>query len=207
MAEKAVPPNPSGLCGCGCGQRTEIADHNLKLRGWVKGYPKRFINGHQSRKPGKLYEVRDLGYETPCWVWLRYRNPKGYGMMREPGQKNMQLSHRVFFRRAGGKIPKGYKLHHKCEQGHEGCVRPDHCEPMQQTPHRRVHAPKLTMEDARLIRAIYDTGEITQIAVAQMFGISKALVSFVVTNKAWREAEECKCPHCGATVELGGING
>ena len=41
--------NPSGLCMCGCGQKTTIARHNDASSGRVKGQPIRFINGHQSR--------------------------------------------------------------------------------------------------------------------------------------------------------------
>jgi hypothetical protein len=38
-----------GFCECGCGQQTEIAKWNDTLRGHVKGRPKRFIHGHNSR--------------------------------------------------------------------------------------------------------------------------------------------------------------
>jgi len=35
-----------GLCECGCGQATTIAQRNLTRRGWIKGQPKRFLAGH-----------------------------------------------------------------------------------------------------------------------------------------------------------------
>lgn len=37
------------LCECGCQQRTGIIRYNVPERGWVKGQPKRFITGHNSR--------------------------------------------------------------------------------------------------------------------------------------------------------------
>jgi hypothetical protein len=46
-AVKAIPePNPSGLCICGCGQKTEVAKQSHTGFGYVKGKPVRFIQGH-----------------------------------------------------------------------------------------------------------------------------------------------------------------
>ncbi len=46
-----IPPNPSGLCMCGCGLPAPIAPYGLKRKGWVQGEPTRFIHGHNTRKP------------------------------------------------------------------------------------------------------------------------------------------------------------
>lgn len=40
----------SGLCECGCGQRTAIARQNRPSRGHVKGQPVRFARGHNQRR-------------------------------------------------------------------------------------------------------------------------------------------------------------
>lgn len=40
------------LCECGCGELAPIAPQSDRRRGWVKGQPKRFINGHNSRMEG-----------------------------------------------------------------------------------------------------------------------------------------------------------
>lgn len=40
---------PHGFCHCGCGQKTELIPYSAKSIGWIKGEPKRFINGHNSR--------------------------------------------------------------------------------------------------------------------------------------------------------------
>lgn len=34
------------LCECGCGEFTEVIPKNNTARGWVKGEPRRFVNGH-----------------------------------------------------------------------------------------------------------------------------------------------------------------
>jgi hypothetical protein len=41
------PPNPSGLCMCGCGRPTKIAHRNNIKDGWVKGHPTKYIRHHQ----------------------------------------------------------------------------------------------------------------------------------------------------------------
>ncbi len=42
---------PTGLCGCGCGARTPIAQETRVRDGKVKGQPLRFIHGHNARGP------------------------------------------------------------------------------------------------------------------------------------------------------------
>lgn len=37
------------LCECGCGIPAPIANQTDQRRGWKKGQPKRFINGHRGR--------------------------------------------------------------------------------------------------------------------------------------------------------------
>jgi endogenous inhibitor of DNA gyrase (YacG/DUF329 family) len=36
------------LCECGCGQETKVASKTATSRGWIKGQPLRFINGHNT---------------------------------------------------------------------------------------------------------------------------------------------------------------
>lgn len=40
-------PNPSGLCMCGCGNKTTIASKGQTEKGWIRGCPKRFFFGHR----------------------------------------------------------------------------------------------------------------------------------------------------------------
>jgi len=44
---KLLSPNPSGLCMCGCGKRTELASATAKKHGHVKGQPLLFLKGHR----------------------------------------------------------------------------------------------------------------------------------------------------------------
>jgi transcriptional regulator with XRE-family HTH domain len=43
-------PNPSGLCMCGCGQKTALAKQSHTEMGWVKDKPIQYISGHGPRK-------------------------------------------------------------------------------------------------------------------------------------------------------------
>ncbi len=51
--------NPSGLCQCGCGERTSIARQTDTKLGWIKGQPIRFIVGHVSKA-----RIRTKGYKS-----------------------------------------------------------------------------------------------------------------------------------------------
>lgn len=42
-------PNPSGLCGCGCGDQTSLVKWSDKTKGLVRGHHRRFISGHDKR--------------------------------------------------------------------------------------------------------------------------------------------------------------
>jgi hypothetical protein len=35
-----------GLCECGCGRQTRVANKTVREKGWVKGQPLRYIKGH-----------------------------------------------------------------------------------------------------------------------------------------------------------------
>ena len=54
------------LCDCGCGEPTRPAPRTSRERGWVKGQPIRFINGHHGRLEVPLSEdfYPDLGCQA-----------------------------------------------------------------------------------------------------------------------------------------------
>lgn len=58
-----------------------------------------------------------------CWLWIAFRNPKGYGQFKPPGQ-NPKLAHRVSWEMVNGKIPPGMFVCHKCDN--PPCVNPEH---------------------------------------------------------------------------------
>lgn len=63
-------PNPSGLCQCGCGQRTTIAPQTVTKYDQVRGKPKRFVIGHQLRTP--YYRRRATKGRWTKFYWIRH---------------------------------------------------------------------------------------------------------------------------------------
>ncbi len=93
-------------------------------------------------------EERDLGYETPCWVWTRGLDDDGYGQF---GRKGRHLgTHRAAYIAEYGEPPEGYVVHHLC--GQAPCLRPDHLQAMPRSEHIRLHKPELAPGSAALKR-------------------------------------------------------
>lgn len=53
-----VPPNPSGICLCGCGRKTPIAKRTQRRHSLVKGQPCRYVPGHHWKVVGKTRKTR-----------------------------------------------------------------------------------------------------------------------------------------------------
>lgn len=77
--KKGEPPNPSGLCQCGCGEPTSIADRTS--RGNVIGHPKRFICGHHNK-------LQKKGADSPKWKGGRWKHKSGYIYVYTPEHPN-----------------------------------------------------------------------------------------------------------------------
>jgi hypothetical protein len=70
MRRVVEPANPSGLCMCGCGQRTLLAPRTRPHRNEVAGQPQRFVNGHH----GRLM----TGPRASGWRGGRWTSTSGY---------------------------------------------------------------------------------------------------------------------------------
>jgi hypothetical protein len=130
----ATNPNPSGLCMCGCGQRTEISKQHDKRKGAVRGFPRRYVKGHsRCAKTLNAYVVDDV---SGCWLWTGPRHKRiGYGRVMRSGK--YLLAHRWIYERERGPIPEGLILHHECENNL--CVNPGHLRPMTRGEHQSMH--------------------------------------------------------------------
>ena len=68
--------NPSGLCMCGCGRLTSLANQNDPKRRYVKGEPKFFVRGHNMVKNREItYSAGYIGVYQPSHPRA---NAKGY---------------------------------------------------------------------------------------------------------------------------------
>lgn len=83
------------------------------------------------RKPQPLaerFELRDLGYDTPCRVFTGSLSTGGYGVMTI--KRQFHYVHRFVWEQANGPIPKGLHIDHLCHPGDGSCPGGDTC------PHR-----------------------------------------------------------------------
>jgi hypothetical protein len=140
------PPNPSGVCQCGCGKLTRLAPRTDRQLGWIKGAPIRFIAGHSRRKmiafeDGRDYRRQDFGYATPCWLWLGARSG-AYGCLwrNVGGKRAAALAHRLSYEHHIGPIPAGLVIDDLC--GIQICVNPEHLEAVSSGENTRRAAAK-----------------------------------------------------------------
>jgi hypothetical protein len=170
----------AGYCECGCGGKTRIAPCNDRANGYRKGEPLRFIHGHNPTK-GIRYEIRDLGYLTPCWIWQLSARGR-YGRLTRNGVA--VGAHRWMYETHIGPVPDGLMLDHLCRQ--PLCVNPDHLEPVTNAENqRRAPTVKLDAESAAIIRATPRTAGSGR-ALARRFGVSEALISEVRSGRRWK---------------------
>lgn len=168
--------NLLGLCECGCGGQTSLAKKTMTKYGHVRGQPVRFIPGHQFRRPGPLYEEDDHGYSTPCWRWLRYTTPNGYG------QFHQVLAHKVFWERENGPVPDGLELDHLCRNS--ACVNPAHLEPVTHAENmRRGKRTKLNPDAVREIRASPDEER----ELARRYGVTPQAIHKIRRRISWKD--------------------
>lgn len=179
----AEPPNPSGLCMCGCGEKTAVSKHGRRRTGRVAGEHVRYIPGHHAKTPGPDYVSEDRGHVTECWVWQKACDEKGYA--RRTDKKGSSLVHRRMYETHVGPIPEGLVIDHLC--GVTGCVNPDHLEAVTNTENiRRGRGTRLRPSDVRLIRR--DLG-ISIARLAEIFEVTQHQIYMIKRGDSWSDVE------------------
>lgn len=126
LARDAPRDAPPGFCRCGCGERTKLATA-------------KFLSGHGNRPVDEPWDVRDMGYETPCWVWTAGLMGEGYATQ-APRGGGSTLVHRQHYEEKHGAVPAGLDLDHLCRV--RACVNPDHVEPVTRAENARRGAAR-----------------------------------------------------------------
>lgn len=145
----------------------------------------------------------DVRQPDECWEWQGFRNSRGYGQCRH--NKDQRVAHRWAWEITYGPIPRGILVCHHCDN--PPCVNPAHLFLGTQRDNvRDMHAKgrdrivfesdppqgeknanaKLTAAKVIAMRAEYAAGGITQKQLAERYGISPALASFVISGRAWK---------------------
>ena len=176
---------PIGLCQCGCGGRTALAQRTHLDRGLRKGEPQRFIFGHRGKF--RLEDRIEIDPDTGCHLWTDRLNEFGYARVRIDGRSTMV--HRYRWEERNGSVPPAHDLHHVCETKH--CVNPDHLVPMTRVAHARTHR-ELTPAQVEAIREA--RGKLRQVEIARHFGITQAHISAIQRGKARPEKDVAVLP-------------
>ena len=136
--------------------------------------------------------------ETTCWEWTAYCDKYGYGHFRFNGK--MPLAHRFAYELYVAPIPEGLHILHKCNNCK--CVNPEHLyvgTPQDNADDRERaeraarqdgeynKSAKLTQDQVRAIRTLYDEGVFTQKKIGQLFGVGQPQVSNIINNVLWKE--------------------
>jgi hypothetical protein len=151
---------PTCKCGCGAEVRRD------------------YVNGHNRRFTPYDYLEEDRGHDTPCWIWQRAVNNRGYGLLRRGGRQFP--AHRWYYIERFGEVPEGLELDHLCRQ--RTCVRPEHMEPVTPEVNRqRGKNAKLTPAMVRQIRA----SPLPSRALAPTLGVSHTAVDDVRSGRRW----------------------
>ncbi len=159
------------LCECGCGEFTNL----------FQGRPRRFRHGHSARlqRPiwnEALWEERDCGFSSMCFVWNGYVDTQGYGRFR-----NHNAAHRVAYERVFGPIPEGLQIDHLCDN--RACVRPEHLEAVTLVENlRRGRGIKLTQDQVAEIRA----SSAPRRELAARYGVSRNHIWQIRDGQHWK---------------------
>lgn len=181
----------SGLCECGCGQKTNIAKRSRTDKGLIKGQPVRYIRGHHSRDIHRPHTIsKNFGdaytvdKKTGCWNWNRGKHDRGYGYL-VMGGKTVR-AHRYIYEKEYGPIPGGQVIDHLCRN--TSCVNPEHLEAVSQAENvRRGNRAKKTMRDAEEMRWLHKLG-LSNKAIADIYETNLTSVGNILKNKIWRPA-------------------
>lgn len=184
-AVRVAPPNPSGLCMCGCGQPVPRARRSSQKVGLIAGEYVRYLPNHHIRLTTPPYVVEDTGYKTPCHLWQRaIGSVHGYGVVRIDGKST--VAHVVAWEAVNGPVPDGMVLDHLCRVRH--CINPDHLEPVTDAINiQRGALAKLTADDVREIRA--KAGTKPKLQLAKEYGVSHTLIRKIIRREAWKNIE------------------
>lgn len=186
--ERARRGVPFGECFCQCGGKTSLGQENDASADILVGFPRRFIRGHAKKIGGPDYEVKDCGYKTPCWVWLKgagsARYGLRYGVARRPGEKTPISAQRYVWEKIRGPVPPGTDLDHLCRN--TLCCNPDHIEPVSHRENvRRGKNTQLTIEIAREIRRIRKEEGLLYKDIAAKFGITPSYAQMIGIGRKW----------------------
>jgi hypothetical protein len=144
----------------------------------------------------RLHSKIEMDSEADCWIWTAGKFPNGYGNIWHNGTN--RGAHCVSYELYRGPIPAGMYVCHHCDN--PACVNPHHlflgtpADNMadRDTKGRQARGPahglaKLTEAD---IQAIRNAGNISNMELAQQYGVHNATISCIRLGKTWAHVEQ-----------------
>jgi hypothetical protein len=122
-----------------------------------------------------------------CWIWIGKKCGR-YGYVSFNG--TMEFAHRFSWQLKNGKIKKGMKVCHKCDN--PACVNPKHLFLGSQKDNlidmvmkNRGGRQKLKISQVKDIRERYAKGGITQTFLGKLFGVRQTNISMIITRNTF----------------------
>lgn len=162
---------------------------------WIRGLlPKSVLP-----TPQEKLKSCSVVHTSGCWVWIKSRNNKGYGVTSFGNLK--QYAHRASYSHFVGKIPKGVEVCHRCDN--PACINPDHLflgthadnmrdsvakgRARNQVMHGTDHPMALlTAKDVKYIRSSHRSMK----SMAEELGVAYSVVYDCRNGRTYREKHE-----------------
>jgi predicted XRE-type DNA-binding protein len=175
------------------------ATSGISTPGKAGGKPprKETMGGRGSGRPHNtsFWDHVNIVGDNECWRWTRAHSKTGYGFLNM--NHTFIFAHRFAYIVTIGFIPEGMQVLHSCDT--RDCCNPrhlflgTHAENMADKVDKGRQARGETMGINKLkniqvigIRELYDSGNFTQVQIAQMFGISQPAVHCIVVGSTWK---------------------
>jgi hypothetical protein len=174
------------FCSARCGHDARRGQPNLKNAGAKRSLAE------------QAWEKVDVRGPDECWPWTGARFVQGYGKLVRTG-RTLRAS-RVIFELAKGPIPKGLNVLHTCDN--PPCCNPAHLYAGTKRDNARDRADRgrgrenrqsgekntnaaLCERDVVSIERLARGGRMSQMTIAQAFGVSQQTVSRIANHVTW----------------------
>ena len=159
-----------------------------KCKGRDVSLEERFWN--KVNKNGCQIEYMD----SPCWEWTASKQKSGYGAFRSDITAHIfsyELHNGPILKDSNGR--RAFHVLHKCDN--RKCVNPDHLflgndkDNMQDAAIKGRLPHKLTKDNVRIMRKMYETGKFSYAELGRLFNIDPVVISSAINRRTWAHVE------------------